>query len=320
MRSIGDSAFTYCNGLTSCRIAWKDTTGISVNSAAFYGRVLDTLFVPVGTTSLYQSVAPWNTFDTIIEYAGSDATLKSLTMSTGTLSPAFDPAVTIYGIRVADSNSDITINAAPNDDSVKSVVGIGSKNLAMGTNAFNIVVTAENGTDQTNYLVVVIRENTLVIHDTIHTIDTAYSVINDTILLYDTIHTIDTAYSIINDTILLHDTIFLYDTVYLTDTVYIVINDTIPTTNSIVSTTVAVAVYPNPVVNGELRIENGELKSGDKIEIYNVNGAFVETWHAASLQGNTINIAHLPAGEYIVKVGGSAGSPTRIAKVVKNKE
>ncbi|GHV72399.1 hypothetical protein FACS1894201_01330 [Bacteroidia bacterium] len=69
-------------------------------------------------------------------------------------------------------------------------------------------------------------------------------------------------------------------------------------------------VYPNPVVNGELRVENGELKAGDKIEIYNVNGVLVGARRALPLQ-TTIDISHLPAGEYILKIG------NRTAKVVK---
>jgi transglutaminase/protease-like cytokinesis protein 3 len=70
--------------------------------------------------------------------------------------------------------------------------------------------------------------------------------------------------------------------------------------------------YPNPIVNGELIIANGQLNVGDKIEIYNVNGVLVETHCRASLQGGTtINIGHLPAGIYIVKAAG------RTAKVVK---
>ncbi|GHV72369.1 hypothetical protein FACS1894201_01150 [Bacteroidia bacterium] len=69
-------------------------------------------------------------------------------------------------------------------------------------------------------------------------------------------------------------------------------------------------VYPNPVVNGELRIENGELR----VEIYNVNGGLVAVHNVSDNADGvsiTINIAHLPAGEYIVKVR------NRVAKVVK---
>jgi hypothetical protein len=69
-------------------------------------------------------------------------------------------------------------------------------------------------------------------------------------------------------------------------------------------------IYPNPVINGQLTIDNGQLNAGDKVEIYNVNGTLVETLRAASLQ-TTINIGHLPTGVYIVKVG------NKVAKVVK---
>ncbi|GHV72253.1 hypothetical protein FACS1894201_00420 [Bacteroidia bacterium] len=74
-------------------------------------------------------------------------------------------------------------------------------------------------------------------------------------------------------------------------------------------------VYPNPVVNGELRIENGDLliENGElRVEIYTVNGAKVlETPLSIVNYPLSINIAHLPSGEYIVKVG------NRTAKVVK---
>ncbi|GHS84939.1 hypothetical protein FACS1894201_04050 [Bacteroidia bacterium] len=56
-----------------------------------------------------------------------------------------------------------------------------------------------------------------------------------------------------------------------------------------------------------------------RVEFYTVNGVLVGARRALPLQGGNIiiDISHLPAGEYIVKVGGSAGSPTRTAKVVK---
>ncbi|GHT16986.1 hypothetical protein AGMMS4956_20250 [Bacteroidia bacterium] len=62
-----------------------------------------------------------------------------------------------------------------------------------------------------------------------------------------------------------------------------------------------------------MTIDNVQWNAGDKVEIYNVNSVLVETRHATSLQGGniTINISHLPAGVYLVKVG------NRVAKVVK---
>jgi uncharacterized protein YjdB len=77
--------------------------------------------------------------------------------------------------------------------------------------------------------------------------------------------------------------------------------------------TALLKVYPNPVQNGELIIDDSQLEADGKVEIYNVNGGLVETRHAASPQGGTItiNIGHLPAGIYIVKLGNKA------AKIVK---
>ncbi|GHU93619.1 hypothetical protein FACS1894156_0720 [Bacteroidia bacterium] len=65
-------------------------------------------------------------------------------------------------------------------------------------------------------------------------------------------------------------------------------------------------VYPNPT-NGQLTMDNEQLNAGDKVEIYNVNGVLVGAYSIRP----TINIAHLPAGIYIVRVGNKA------AKVVK---
>ncbi|GHS85454.1 hypothetical protein FACS1894201_05160 [Bacteroidia bacterium] len=134
--------------------------------------------------------------------------------------------------------------------------------------------------------------------------------------LYDTIHTIDTAYSVINDTILLYDTIFLYDTVYLTDTVYIVISDTIPTTNSVVSTTVAVAVFPNPTT-GMVYIETNA--QNPVVTVYDINGNKVAgTIRTVPNDGAStghdkiaLDLSPLPSGTYIIHVDG------QYTKVVK---
>jgi hypothetical protein len=65
----------------------------------------------------------------------------------------------------------------------------------------------------------------------------------------------------------------------------------------------ALHAYPNPVVGGELKIENEELKAGDKIELYSINGRLLKAFVAAG-QSTTISVAQLPAGTYIVKVNG----------------
>ncbi len=79
-------------------------------------------------------------------------------------------------------------------------------------------------------------------------------------------------------------------------------------------------VYPNPVTNGQLIIDNGQLTANSdplsivnyplSIKIYAMNGQLVATYPTAGKQ-TTIDIGHLPAGTYIVKIG------NRSAKIIK---
>ncbi|GHT14674.1 hypothetical protein AGMMS4956_12930 [Bacteroidia bacterium] len=65
-------------------------------------------------------------------------------------------------------------------------------------------------------------------------------------------------------------------------------------------------IYPNPT-SDQITVNSDQWNAGDKVEIYNVNGSLVGAYSIRP----TINIAHLPAGIYIVKVG------NKVAKVVK---
>jgi transglutaminase/protease-like cytokinesis protein 3 len=69
-------------------------------------------------------------------------------------------------------------------------------------------------------------------------------------------------------------------------------------------------VYPNPVVNEELIVNNEELKAGDKIEVYSPSGTLLKTFAATGAK-SAIDLSALPAGMYVVKAG------NRAAKVVK---
>ncbi|MDR3365456.1 MAG: InlB B-repeat-containing protein [Prevotellaceae bacterium] len=59
-------------------------------------------------------------------------------------------------------------------------------------------------------------------------------------------------------------------------------------------------LYPNPVTNGLLTIAN--LKSGEKIEIYSMQGSRIGAYEATG-EATTVNLEHLPPGAYIVKAG-----------------
>jgi hypothetical protein len=61
-------------------------------------------------------------------------------------------------------------------------------------------------------------------------------------------------------------------------------------------------VYPNPVTNGELRVENGEWKIGESIEIYSLSGTLVSR-HTTTGEVTAIDVSQLAKGMYLVKVG-----------------
>jgi uncharacterized repeat protein (TIGR02543 family) len=75
--------------------------------------------------------------------------------------------------------------------------------------------------------------------------------------------------------------------------------------------TALLKVYPNPVQNGELIIDDPQLEADGKVEVYNVNGGLAGVYNVSGETSTTINIANLPAGIYIVKAG------TKAAKIVK---
>jgi hypothetical protein len=87
----------------------------------------------------------------------SDATLSSLTVSQGTLTPSFNASTTTYSVDVASSVSTLTISATANHGAA-SVSGTGTKPLDIGANTFHIVVTAEDGTTTKAYTITVNRD------------------------------------------------------------------------------------------------------------------------------------------------------------------
>ncbi len=74
-----------------------------------------------------------------------NAKLKSLTLSVGSLSPAFDPDVTTYNISVDYSVTKVLVSATTQEPAAKIDVQ-GSSSMKVGNNVRTVVVTAPNGT------------------------------------------------------------------------------------------------------------------------------------------------------------------------------
>lgn len=86
---------------------------------------------------------------TTTEKLSGDNSLKSLTISPGTLSPSFSYNRTSYTATVGSDVTSIAVSATPANDKavVESVTG--NSNLTEGTNTIRIVVKAENGVTAT---------------------------------------------------------------------------------------------------------------------------------------------------------------------------
>ena len=83
----------------------------------------------------------------------TDASLASLSLSSGSLSPTFSANTTSYMATIDASSVSINATAAAG----ATLTGSGLKNLNYGDNNFNIIVTAEDGITQKTYTVKITR-------------------------------------------------------------------------------------------------------------------------------------------------------------------
>ena len=83
-------------------------------------------------------------FDNATPGKSSNNALSSLTVSAGTLTPAFDPAVTEYTLSLPQGTEKLTLTATPSDSNA-TVQGDGELTLQEGENTLPLVDTAEDG-------------------------------------------------------------------------------------------------------------------------------------------------------------------------------
>ena len=87
-------------------------------------------------------------FDNATPGKSGNNALSTLTVSAGTLAPAFDPAVTEYTLSLPQGTEKLTLTATPSDSNA-TVQGDGELTLQGGENTLPLVVTAENGDTKT---------------------------------------------------------------------------------------------------------------------------------------------------------------------------
>ncbi|NTW96294.1 MAG: hypothetical protein HGB31_06755 [Erysipelotrichaceae bacterium] len=121
-------------------IVFKAKTSFSLSTTA-YVRIINAQYSN-GTTD----VDDLNTRQLTIKMVSDNSYLKTLTVSQGSLS--FTKTTTDYVVIVENNISSIVLGATA-DYSKSTISGLGTKTLAIYSNIFNIVVTAENGSKRT---------------------------------------------------------------------------------------------------------------------------------------------------------------------------
>jgi hypothetical protein len=92
-----------------------------------------------------------------LETASKDATLKSLQVSPGQLTPEFSPEVDTYAVTVGTDVEKLVISAECTDSNATNVVS-GNENLQMGENRVSCKVVAQDGETTKEYVIVVTKQ------------------------------------------------------------------------------------------------------------------------------------------------------------------
>lgn len=124
------------------------TSSITVKSQEVYDANSQAVTIEHVGNSAVKANAP--------ETYSKEASLSSLTISPGELSPAFSADVTEYTATVPADTEKITVSAPAKDDKAKVVVE-GNEGLEMGENTVVCKVTAEDGTTTKTYTITVTK-------------------------------------------------------------------------------------------------------------------------------------------------------------------
>jgi len=92
---------------------------------------------------------------TFLQKKSNDASLTSLSIDKGVLSPAFSPTILNYNLKIDPTIDSLTINADTAAGATKT--GTGLQRVNENVKAFNVVVTAEDGVTSKTYVINLLR-------------------------------------------------------------------------------------------------------------------------------------------------------------------
>lgn len=136
LRAMESEASTVLEYTLSFVARAEGDTSIRVVESSMYNGQAESVGTPTGSKDVH--VNPAGTMS-------SDATLKSLMVSYGMLSPSFSPSITEYTLSVPNNITTVTLSAIANDATAAVQVS-GVSDLAVGDNIRPITVIAPDGT------------------------------------------------------------------------------------------------------------------------------------------------------------------------------
>ncbi|GHT10834.1 hypothetical protein AGMMS4956_02960 [Bacteroidia bacterium] len=244
----------------------------------------------------------------------SDATLQNLSSTVGTLAPTFDPNTTHYTLLLPCGDSSITFTVTPADGgSATSPTGSNTITLLQPSiETFTIHSVAADGTTKKDYTVDVIRPfpasiiwqywSSILAVNLNEKTNGGYTFTGFQWQQNGTdIDGATGAYLYLSTPPLATDSFGVALTIEgQTQALPACPQQFVP----LKKINASLRAYPNPASNGQLTIDNVQWNAGDKVDIYNVNGTKVfETSLSIVHYPLSINIGHLPAGVYVVRVG-----------------
>ncbi len=262
-----------------------------------------------------------------------DATLRELTVNITTprgvealtLSPAFNSDSLNYTVSAAQVDSFINIAATANYSAATIRNGdLGNKKLAVGDNTYTIQVTAEDLSTLT--YTIKIKRISLSKDATLKSLTASGITLTPVFNPATTTYTANVANSVSSTTITgvpndakaavtgngektlavgvnsFRIKVTAEDTLVTRTYTVNIMRQQGGGTTDVATDEYAVRIYPNPVVAGELTVEDNEWKEGTAIEIYDVNGALVAAYKSTG-ERTTLKVSQLPNGTYLLKAG-----------------
>ena len=153
--TVTDTNNAYISIIDSTNVTTPTPTNSSINTKTETFNVPDVEKVTVMVTAEDGTIGYY--IVNLNRTESSDANLKSLSLSSGTLSPTFSSGTVLYNASVEPDITSVEVTAIPNSSYAEVTSITGNTDLQFGVNTVTVTVKPESGTDK-SYIINLTRE------------------------------------------------------------------------------------------------------------------------------------------------------------------